>query len=165
MAAGVKALVVNSTDDVSTTESSTGFITGSGPNYTSTVTPEGNTQDDRLTFGEGGSVEYESEGSQKVKIESTKKNDDGTYDSVTVEVEGGQGDGNVNVKVTRTEYGEAQVEVEGAPDGAEVKVTVKSKDDGGQTNTQSVSYTSNGEDSSAKVDPDSGDRLSPNAPG
>ncbi len=162
MDAGVKALAVQASSDVSTSQHDK-FVSASGPKYSSKVTPSGDSTGDEVTFGDDGSVDYQSNSSDGVAITTTHSDGTGSYDSVTVTVDGGGDTTGVKVHVTRTDDGKAKVKVEGLPEGKKVTVQVKSRDGANsETKTQTVTYKSNGEDSSAEVDPDSGDVTAQN---
>ncbi|QDG49339.1 hypothetical protein FIV42_00885 [Persicimonas caeni] len=133
------------------------WITGTGPNYTTTAYPEGDVSKDEVTFREGGSTTYKSGSGNGVAI-STQSGEDGVFYSVTVEVEGsGDPDTDVTVKVTTNEDGESVIEVENLPEGKEVSVSVRRVDSDGSNDTrESATFKSNGGTSKTTVDPADG---------
>jgi hypothetical protein len=163
IAAGFQALSVTATSDVRTQQYDD-MIAASGPDYAAHVRPRGNSNGDKVTFGDDASVDYESNTSQGVEITTAHKGDDGSYNEVTVTVDGGTDTSGVTVRVKRTPDGKQQVEVEGLPEGKEVTVTVLSREGtGAPEESHTVTYKSNGEDSSAVVDPATGDVTAQNA--
>lgn len=132
------------------------WITATGPNFNSTVYPQGDTSDDEVSFEEDGSASYTSNSGNGIRVDTTQDKGDGTYETVRVSIEGsGDEDTPVTVRVTTGDDGQTTVEVEGLPPGKEVNITIGRVDANNpdDRNSDTVTVTTNGDTVKAKLDP------------
>ncbi len=154
---GVKSrsVEVTSVSGVSTATSSdsTGpSISGTGPGFSSSVFMGNESFGDTAEFGENGSVTYKAANNDDgVKIVTTFTDENGN--STTISVTVAASDTQANVKVSKNDEGKLVVEVEGLPAGTSVSVNTTTKDAAGKATDSGVTYTSNGNKSSATVTP------------
>ncbi|MBA2663666.1 MAG: hypothetical protein H0U74_15365 [Bradymonadaceae bacterium] len=124
------------------------WVSATGAGFTSTVYPQGDTSQDKVTFAADGSTSYTSASGEGVTISTQINRGDGVFEEVTVYVEGsGDPDKPVVVRVVIDADGGAKVEVDNLPEGSEVTVSVKRTEDDKTTFAEDITYKSNGDTS------------------
>lgn len=134
------------------------WINATGPNFSTSVTVNGDVSNDSVTFGERGETTYTARSGNGVAISTGSNTDDGWHQGFSVNVEGSDDPNEaVTVRVTKGENGETIVEVENLPEGKNVEISVVYYDPNnpreGRT-SDTVTFTSNGGTSRAVLDPE-----------
>lgn len=133
------------------------WINAVGPNFSSTVTVDGDVSRDSVTFGEDGETTYTAASGNGVKIDTGTVTEDNQHLRFSVSVEGSDDpDVDVTVRITKGDDGEMIVEVENLPEGKSVELRVQRNngDDWSDSSSEIVSFVSNGSTSRAVLNPE-----------